>query len=297
MLIGRGVIAVLALFGCASCTPIRHDHHSATAPVIAAPVDRRLLQRLALTVPDEAPTMAAPLRPPADGAPPFVAAAASLDDEQRATDCLSAAVYYEARSEPIDGQRAVAQVVLNRVRDRAFPASVCRVVYQRSVKGCQFSFVCDGSTGHPLEPRAWQVAQAIARAALAGNVYAPVGSATHYHTTAILPWWASSLARVGVVGSHIFYRWADHLAGALSFRQAYSGREVASTGVTMAASTALGAPLDSGTSEEAGVTVHRGLAAPHVAPAVAFGVRVHRGDEAMAPAPGASPEDTAAKPG
>ena len=148
-------------------------------------------------------------------APPFSGQAASADDAARAADCLTAAVYYEARSEPVEGQRAVAQVVLNRVRDRAFPRSVCGVVYQRSSRGCQFSFVCDGSMERQREPNAWDRAAAVARGALAGLVYDPVGSATFYHTTAILPWWAPSLSRIGTVGTHIFYRWRGGMERAL----------------------------------------------------------------------------------
>ena len=279
---GRWVIAMLAALTCLSCTPVHHAARSSAVTLVAVP-DRQLLRQLALSVPDDAQLApAVSLQLPGNGAPPFVAAAVSLDDERRATDCLSAAVYYEARSEPIDGQRAVAQVVLNRVRDRAFPASVCRVVYQRSAGVCQFSFACDGSTAHPLEPRAWAVAEAIAKAALAGSVYAPVGSATHYHTTAIFPWWAPSLARVGVIGSHVFYRWGNRLAGALSFRQAYSGHEA---GQITIADGAIGTtdPLSSASSESFGVTIHRGgtsigVAGARIEPAVAFGVRVHRGD-------------------
>ena len=84
---------------------------------------------------------------------PFVQNAA-IPDAQRALDCLTQAVYYEARSEPIDGQRAVAQVVLNRVRNPAYPNSVCGTVYEgsRRATGCQFSFTCDGSLG--ASPRA-----------------------------------------------------------------------------------------------------------------------------------------------
>ncbi|WP_254605020.1 cell wall hydrolase [Sphingomonas bacterium] len=250
-----------------------------------------MLHRLALADPVAAPAARLPPAPATAIAPPFLAAA-TVDDQQRAADCLSAAVYYEARSEPLDGQRAVAQVVLNRVRDRAFPASVCRVVYQRSAAGCQFSFACDGATSRPIEPRAWQTAQAVARAALAGNVFAPVGAATHYHTTAVLPWWAASLARIGTIGSHIFYRWGDRLGGALSFRQAYSGHELAqATG----GSTSIAGRSDAATSGAFGVIVHRGigLAMPAVSvqaasakpvavhpariQAVAFGVHIHRG--------------------
>ena len=292
---GRWVIAMLAGLACLSCTPVHHAVRSSAVAIVAVP-DRQLLRQLALTIPDGA--QAAPavsLRPPSAGAPPFVAAAVSLDDERRATDCLSAAIYYEARSEPLDGQRAVAQVVLNRVRDRAFPASVCKVVYQRSAGGCQFSFACDGSTAHAIEPRAWAIAEELAKAALGGSVYAPVGAATHYHTTAILPWWAPSLARIGVVGSHIFYRWGDRLANALSFRQPYSGHESRPT--TIADTSIASDPPLSASSDRFGVMVHRGttmaVAGVRIAPAVAFGVRVHRGAAPMGADAEDQPEDAA----
>jgi hypothetical protein len=126
----------------------------------------------------------------------------------RALQCLTEAVYYEARSESENGQRAVAQVVLNRMRHPAYPNSVCGVVYQGSERatGCQFSFTCDGSMGAAIEPDAWERARRIAAAALRGNVYRPVGLATNYHTTAISPYWAPSLVPQAVVGAHIFYR-------------------------------------------------------------------------------------------
>ena len=127
---------------------------------------------------------------------------------ERALECLTQAVYYEARSESEDGQRAVAQVVLNRVRHRAYPNSVCGVVYQGSERstGCQFTFTCDGSTYGEIEPYAWDRARRIAAAALGGAVYRPVGLATNYHTTAIEPYWAPSLVPQTIVGAHIFYR-------------------------------------------------------------------------------------------
>lgn len=123
-------------------------------------------------------------------------------------DCLSLAIYYEARSEPEAGQQAVAQVVLNRVRDPAYPDDVCSVVFQGSERrtGCQFSFTCDGSMARLPEGRAWAQAREIAAAALSGRMAGPVGAATHYHTRAILPYWASSLSRVTTIGAHIFYQ-------------------------------------------------------------------------------------------
>jgi len=142
-----------------------------------------------------------------ESAQPFVA---SRDPAAfgRALHCLTEAIYYEARSESDDGQRAVAQVVLNRVRHPAYPSSVCGVVYQGSHRstGCQFTFTCDGSLGGWIEPYAWDRARSIAEAALRGDVYRPVGLALNYHTTAIRPYWAPSLIPQITVGAHIFYR-------------------------------------------------------------------------------------------
>jgi hypothetical protein len=165
-------------------------------------------------------------------APPFVNTAQTTEDAERAQHCLAEAVYYEARSESIEGQRAVAQVVLNRVRDRAFPRSVCGVVYQGSQRatGCQFTFTCDGSLASPPGGIAWRRAMLVAQAALAGSVYEPVGSATFYHTTAISPWWASSMSTVATIGAHIFYRWRGGLERALAFRQEYAGAEPGAAG-------------------------------------------------------------------
>lgn len=172
---------------------------------------------------------AAALFEPASSEPaaPFVAETADGEDRARSLDCLTSAVYHEARSEPVDGQRAVAQVVLNRVRHPAFPASVCGVVFQGSQRrtGCQFSFTCDGSLAKRREPGAWGRARRIAEEALDGGVFAPIGNATHYHTTAILPYWAPSLRRSAVVGSHIFYRWRGSAGEASAFTQHYGGLE------------------------------------------------------------------------
>lgn len=142
-----------------------------------------------------------------ESAEPFVASR-DRAARDRAHLCLTQAIYYEARSESEDGQRAVAQVVLNRVRHPAYPNSVCGVVFQGSHRssGCQFSFTCMGMIGPIGEPHAWDRARRIAAAALAGSVYRPVGLALNYHTTAIRPYWAPSLVRQAVIGAHIFYR-------------------------------------------------------------------------------------------
>ncbi|MDP1907820.1 MAG: cell wall hydrolase, partial [Hyphomicrobium sp.] len=127
-------------------------------------------------------------RAPVQAARAFVLPAGESLDQRRALLCLTQAVYYEAGFEPMGGRRAVAQVVLNRMRHPAFPKSVCGVVYQRnSTPVCQFSFVCDGALDRRPEAGAWKVAEDIARAALAGFVENSVGSATHYHADYVAP--------------------------------------------------------------------------------------------------------------
>ena len=148
-------------------------------------------------------------------------------DKARALQCLSMAVYYEAASESFGGQQAVAQVVLNRVAHPAYPASICGVVFQGSERttGCQFSFTCDGSLQRKPSRRAWAVAQSIALGALAGEVYKPVGLATHYHTDYVNPYWAASLDFIGAIGTHRFYRWKGGAGTAGAFTDTYAGSE------------------------------------------------------------------------
>jgi spore germination cell wall hydrolase CwlJ-like protein len=169
--------------------------------------------------------------PVAEGTNPaaerFILRTRSFTDKLRSLECLTAAVYYEAASESDDGQRAVAQVVLNRVRHPTYPNSVCGVVFQGSERstGCQFSFTCDGSLARVPSVAAWARARRIAAAALAGSVFKPVGLSTHYHTYQVFPYWASSLVKSAVIGAHIFYRWNGGWGGPAAFRQAYAGVE------------------------------------------------------------------------
>lgn len=148
-------------------------------------------------------------------------------DRTRALQCLTAAIYYEAASEPDAGQRAVAQVVLNRVAHPSYPSTVCGVVYQGSERrtGCQFTFTCDGSLARMPNRLFWQRAERVAIEALAGAVYAPVGLATHYHTIAVHPYWADSLNYVGTIGAHRFYRFGGRAGQPATFRFAYLGGE------------------------------------------------------------------------
>ena len=129
-------------------------------------------------------------------------------ESSRELECLSEAVYYEARGETPSGQAAVAQVVLNRVRHPSFPKSICGVVFQGAYNrvGCQFSFACDGSMRRTRETGAWNRAQKVAARALSGSVMTEVGAATHFHTTGVAPGWGPRLMRVAQVGMHVFYR-------------------------------------------------------------------------------------------
>ncbi len=125
--------------------------------------------------------------------------------EQR---CLAQAIYFEARSEPEEGQAAVAQVVLNRAMSGLYPGSVCGVVFQNQERhnACQFSFTCDG---HPLrmtEADAWTNAVRIAHEVTDGSTYvSDIGGSTHYHANYVTPFWARSLKKMDVIGHHIFY--------------------------------------------------------------------------------------------
>ncbi|WP_088309840.1 cell wall hydrolase [Novosphingobium sp. B 225] len=148
-------------------------------------------------------------------------------DRGRAVDCLTAAIYYEAASESDQGQRAVAQVVLNRVAHPSYPNTVCGVVYQGSERstGCQFSFTCDGSLARIPNRQFWARAMMTAQAALSGYVERSVGLATHYHTIAVHPYWAPSLFHITTIGAHRFYRFNGSAGQPGAFRFAYRGSE------------------------------------------------------------------------
>lgn len=157
----------------------------------------------------------------------FVLPWTNPDGSLRALDCLAAAVYYEAATEATEGQQAVAQVVLNRMRHPAFPKTVCGVVFEGSHRrtGCQFTFTCDGSLARVPSASGLAKARLVARAALSGYVAPSVGLATHYHTDWVLPYWAPKLVKIGQLGSHIFYRWPGGWGQPGAFRSRYAGLE------------------------------------------------------------------------
>lgn len=238
----RGLPPLLIMVGLASCVPgvaaERQQIAAASSPTrMAALIDQAGLpapvmepQALRQVPLEEAVAINAAI--PIAAVPNPAAAAFRLTagrpiDEMRSLDCLTEAIYYEAASESDDGQRAVAQVVLNRVRHPAYPASVCGVVYQGSERatGCQFTFTCDGSLMRVPSLTGWRRARRIAADALNGRVFAPVGLATHYHTRQVVPYWSATLLKSAVIGAHIFYRLGGRLGQAGAFHELYAGAE------------------------------------------------------------------------
>ena len=219
----------MALAGSAWSTPTMEGLPGASAASpLAPPAPPPLIVRE--LAPEDALAMnrAIPLDAgPNPAAKPFSLGKAGEATSAQALECLTSAVYYEAASEGADGQKAVAQVVLNRTRHPAFPNSVCGVVYEGSTRatGCQFTFTCDGSLARRPNASLWQQSRQIAWAALTGTVYKPVGNATHYHAEYVVPYWASSLTKNAVVGAHIFYRWAGGWGRPGAFSQRYAQKE------------------------------------------------------------------------
>jgi spore germination cell wall hydrolase CwlJ-like protein len=238
----RELACVFMLLGSASCVPLNATpaqqttaEARAAAPATAraadAPNPDFLETALEKIAPDAAVSINASIplaHVPNPRALSVVFRGAGPLDHERALQCLAQAVYYEARSESEEGQQAVAQVVLNRVRHPSWPSTVCGVVYQgpmRAGGGCQFTFTCDGSLAAIPAGFGWARARRIAADALAGKVFAPVGYATHYHTHQVLPSWAYRLAKVAVIGSHNFYRIPDRWGTPGAFSQRYAAHE------------------------------------------------------------------------
>ncbi|HEY1425241.1 MAG TPA: cell wall hydrolase [Caulobacteraceae bacterium] len=202
---------------------------------------------------------------------------ASGPERDRAVLCMTQAVYYEAALEPLPGQQAVAQTVINRMRHPDFPKSVCGVVYEGSQLpiGCQFSFTCDGSLARPpIEPY-WSRAKQVAEAALDGFVARDIGPATHYHADYVFPRWGPQMVKIVQLGAHIFYRYPGPIGDPDELSGRYAGGElkVSMTGPSAAAIAAAKAALAAGqitladmTAAPAGVaTTNPTTGAPRVA--------------------------------
>jgi spore germination cell wall hydrolase CwlJ-like protein len=120
--------------------------------------------------------------------------------------CLTEAIYFEARGESLKGQVAVAEVILNRVDSPLYPRTVCGVVKQRGSGGCQFSYICDGRTDRMREKASADLAGRIARAMLDDAPRLLTDGATHFHTRSVRPGWSKRYAHTTTIGAHIFYR-------------------------------------------------------------------------------------------
>lgn len=132
--------------------------------------------------------------------------------QERERRCLATAIYFEARGEPIKGQQAVAQVIMNRVRSPLFPDTVCGVVYQGQFQkaGCQFSFACDGIADVPRDATQWAVAVRLAKQVTEGKIWLPeIGYSSHYHATYVRPDWIPMMSRITQISRHIFYKYRN----------------------------------------------------------------------------------------
>lgn len=231
LLVALAAIAVPALIvsGAPPVTPHRHVRQIPQRIVPQAelpPVEPVAFQNLS---PDDARAFNATVpfsTEPNPPARPFKLIGTD-DQRARAIDCMTAAVLYEAGDDR-DGQRAVAQVVINRVRHPAFPKTICGVVFQGSERstGCQFTFTCDGAlAAHRWPDIDWVRARAIATSALSGEVYRRVGYSTHYHTDWVVPYWSSSLDKVADVHTHLFFRWTGWWGTPPAFNRHVSAEE------------------------------------------------------------------------
>jgi hypothetical protein len=190
---------------------------SAPEPIILASADPAPLPlppitQASLPMSAAIPLDEVPMPRPAPGAPPpSPAELLHLEGKTyaKAERCLANAVYFEARSEPVSGQIAVAQVVMNRVFSGFYPNDVCAVVYQNANRhlACQFTFACDGKSKIINERGAWARANRIAKQTLDGMLYvAAVGPATHYHAVYVRPNWVREMHKMARYGIHNFYR-------------------------------------------------------------------------------------------
>ncbi len=205
-LIGAGMLALaVAATGCAAIRYYPHTEELATA-IHPAPVPA---SRVTLALPasfDMLSVVPTPKPSPAEMAKQQILA------EHR---CLAEALYYEARGEGVEGQEAIAEVVIHRMHDRNFPHTICGVVYQGAGhRGCQFSFTCDGELNEPKSRYAWYEAQLVAARIMTGEIqlHDITEDAVNFHAVYVQPDWANHMVRTIQIGNHIFYRWAHSRA-------------------------------------------------------------------------------------
>jgi len=211
---------------CLSCPQVTHLTHNEAIPRS----DRVLLTALAIVLATASvavgasltwhrgamPAEPAPLRRLVQLPPQPVLLDVPAADLLAEHQCLSEALYYEARGEGRGGEQAVAEVVLRRLGKGRYGHSICAVVYEGAGHpGCQFSFTCDKSMHRLREAAAWQDAERLAAEILTGAVKLgnQTGGAINYHATSIMPYWAPTLRETARIGNHVFYRAGAHPAG------------------------------------------------------------------------------------
>lgn len=216
-------LAIAATLGLGSIASSAVSTPHMTVPILAAPVAQRE------TIPDFDLNLLVAADPAAENfevKPRQTATAAywSSDDVElpargltKEENCLATAIYFEARGEPLKGQKAVAEVVMTRAGSGLYPSSICGVVYQNSNRhlACQFTFTCDGIKDRTRDQEAWTLARRIAVAAMtkAKNKRPLTKWATHYHASYVRPRWASKLVHTATIGTHVFYREPRFRAG------------------------------------------------------------------------------------
>jgi spore germination cell wall hydrolase CwlJ-like protein len=193
-------------------------------PVVVASIDPKIASEALDAIESMAPDLVVPKRRPEsdlayapdagglDSATDLSAPTKGKDGKkwsQKEMWCLATAIYFESRGEKYRGQVAVGQVVMNRVKHRLYPSTICGVVFQNQQKrnACQFSFACDGIPERVTEQKSWKQAQEIAKGIVDGSLYlSEVGYATHYHATYVYPHWAPRMKKVTKIGLHVFYQ-------------------------------------------------------------------------------------------
>ena len=178
---------------------------TASAAIGSSLTNHPMMMKAAFTKPAPALT-----RVIAAGAPGPDAVMTQLLAEHR---CLSEVLYYEARGEGAQGEKAVAEVVFHRMNTGNYGHSICAVVYEGAGHpGCQFSFTCNGDLHRERDAHAWSNSERLAAEILTDQAWRKdsTGGATNYHAASVSPDWADTLEKTGQIGNHVFYRGASH---------------------------------------------------------------------------------------
>ncbi len=188
-------------------TPLRAELRVQQSLVLALSAERDAIRQIPASLVRRA-TRAGALAMPQRYDAEWLLSRPATQSPTEAHRCLAQALYHEARGESLEGQFAVAEVILNRVDSPLYPNTVCGVVNQNVSRGraCQFSYACDGRPLTMTEPRARAVAQAIADLMLDGAERELTEGATHFHATFVRPHWSRVYEQTAQIGAHVFYR-------------------------------------------------------------------------------------------